>query len=96
MDYFVKAEEFDKRCELLAALEAGTQPAELKSKIIDVWPAVKSAIDHTDSLERLAANAYGIISGGPGTVKSTTVARLLECLLKAEPNLKIEHAAPNW
>ncbi len=94
MDYFVKAEEFDKRCELLAALEAGTQPAELKSKIIDVWPAVKSAIDQTDSIERLAANAFGIITGGPGTGKTTTVARLLECLLKAEPNLKIALAAP--
>ena len=94
LDHFVKAEEFDKRCELLAALEAGTQPDELKSEIIDVWPAVKSAIDQTDSIERLAANAFGIITGGPGTGKTTTVARLLECLLKADPNLKIALAAP--
>lgn len=94
LDHFVKPEEFDKRCELLAALEAGTQPDELKSEIIDVWPAVKSAIDQTDSLERLAANAFGIITGGPGTGKTTTVARLLECLLKADPNLKIALAAP--
>ena len=94
LDHFVKAEEFDKRCELLAALEAGTQPDELKSEIIDVWPAVKSVIDQTDSIERLAANAFGIITGGPGTGKTTTVARLLECLLKADPNLKIALAAP--
>lgn len=94
LDHFVKAEEFDKRCELLAALEADTQPDELKSEIIDVWPAVKSAIDQTDSIERLAANAFGIITGGPGTGKTTTVARLLECLLKADPNLKIALAAP--
>lgn len=94
LDHFVKAEEFDKRCELLAALEADTQPYQLKSEIFDVWSAVKSAIDQTDSIERLAANAFGIITGGPGTGKTTTVARLLECLLKADPNLKIALAAP--
>lgn len=56
--------------------------------------SLKSAIDQTDSIERLAANAFGIITGGPGTGKTTTVARLLECLLKADPNLKIALAAP--
>ena len=35
-----------------------------------------------------------IISGGPGTGKTTTVAALLGCLLSAEPTLRIALAAP--
>ena len=35
-----------------------------------------------------------VISGGPGTGKTTTVAALLACLLAAEPDLRIALAAP--
>ncbi len=35
-----------------------------------------------------------VISGGPGTGKTTTVAALLACLLDAEPGLRIALAAP--
>ena len=94
LDHFVKPEEFDKRCEPLAALEAGTQPDELKSEIIDVWPAVKSAIDQTDSIERLAANAFGIITGGPGTGKTTSVVKMLLLLFLENPMLRVSLAAP--
>ncbi|MCK0507408.1 exodeoxyribonuclease V subunit alpha [Aromatoleum anaerobium] len=35
-----------------------------------------------------------VISGGPGTGKTTTVAALLACLLSAEPELRVALAAP--
>jgi exodeoxyribonuclease V alpha subunit len=35
-----------------------------------------------------------VISGGPGTGKTTTVAALLACLLEAQPDLRIALAAP--
>lgn len=39
-------------------------------------------------------NSFTIITGGPGTGKTTTVAKILEILLKINPNLKIALAAP--
>ena len=39
-------------------------------------------------------NAVTLISGGPGTGKTTTVGRVLALLLAAEPNLRIGLAAP--
>ncbi len=39
-------------------------------------------------------NNFNIISGGPGTGKTTTVSKLLLLLLKENPNLKIKICAP--
>ena len=38
--------------------------------------------------------SLAIISGGPGTGKTTTVAQILECLLEENPGLRIALAAP--
>ncbi len=46
------------------------------------------------AIERALNNRLAIISGGPGTGKTTAVARILECLLASNPTLKIALAAP--
>ena len=59
-----------------------------------------SPTDETSRLEQQGAVAralerqFFIITGGPGTGKTTVVAKLLECLLIDRPNLKIALAAP--
>ncbi|MDR2260366.1 MAG: exodeoxyribonuclease V subunit alpha [Azoarcus sp.] len=50
------------------------------------WQKVAAALALTSRL--------AIISGGPGTGKTTTVAALIACLLELEPELRIALAAP--
>ena len=47
-----------------------------------------------EAIARSLPNRLSIISGGPGTGKTTTVAMLLECLLIAEPEAFVALAAP--
>lgn len=46
------------------------------------------------AIERALDNRLSIISGGPGTGKTTAVARILECLLASDPAIRIVLAAP--
>ena len=39
-------------------------------------------------------NRFSVITGGPGTGKTTTVTRLLAALISQQPNLRIALAAP--
>lgn len=47
-----------------------------------------------EAVERALARRFSIVCGGPGTGKTTTVVRMLECLLVCRPNLRIALAAP--
>ena len=93
-DHFANYSTFLKRVELLKAIKSTDDPQKLESDLIEHWSDVKSSIDQINAIECLATHAFGIITGGPGTGKTTTVARLLECLLKANPAMKIALAAP--
>ena len=68
----------------------------LKSRIDRLFPpALEGGTDwqRTAAVNALAGR-FSIISGGPGTGKTTTVARLLVLLLEHEPELRIALAAP--
>lgn len=47
-----------------------------------------------DAAERVLSRRFAIVSGGPGTGKTTTVARVLALLKATDPALRIEVAAP--
>lgn len=81
----------------LAQAEAGQNPLEAgkRAEAVDRIARASGA----DSLQKRAielavTKALAIISGGPGTGKTTTVAQILECLLEEAPSLRIALAAP--
>ena len=94
LDHFADHDTFIKRQALLKTIEETNDTKVIAQALTELWPAVKSSLDQTDAIKRLAMHAFGIITGGPGTGKTTTVARLLECLLKANPAMTIALAAP--
>lgn len=62
-----------------------------------LFPGVKSNNDSTDQMTAVAIAArhrFSVISGGPGTGKTTTVVKLLSLLLSQEPEMRILLAAP--
>lgn len=50
--------------------------------------------EQQNAVAKALQNQFFIITGGPGTGKTTVVAKLLECLLITKPDLKIALAAP--
>lgn len=67
----------------LATLAARFGPA---SAVTPDWPRLAAALALNGRLT--------VISGGPGTGKTTAVAKLLACLLAGDPNCRIALAAP--
>lgn len=54
----------------------------------------KSLIEQEKAIKGALSHAFFIITGGPGTGKTTVVAKLIECKLAANPDLVIGLAAP--
>lgn len=54
----------------------------------------KSLIEQETAIRGALSHAFFIITGGPGTGKTTVVAKLIECELTANPDLVIGLAAP--
>jgi exodeoxyribonuclease V alpha subunit len=68
----------------------------LKSGLVELYPNEDAA--HVDWQKLAAAQAvlhqFTVISGGPGTGKTTTVVKVLSLLLAQDPTMKIRLAAP--
>lgn len=74
-------------------------PAELRATLAACGRLAAAAPGREPDWQLAAAvmavrGSFGVLSGGPGTGKTTTVARLLTILLQREPNLRVALAAP--
>jgi exodeoxyribonuclease V alpha subunit len=68
--------------------------ARIRTALNSVFPP-RESVDWQKAAAALAlTRRLAIISGGPGTGKTTTVAALIACLLALEPDLRIALAAP--
>ena len=81
---------------ILSAPLPDDAPAVARSRAVlnSVFPA-REGVDWQKVAVALAlTRRLTIVSGGPGTGKTTTVAALIACLLELEPDLRIALAAP--
>lgn len=72
------------------------QLASLKENIAVLFPPDNLDKPDWQMVAAISAvfNQFNIITGGPGTGKTTTVAKILALLLRLNPNLKVALAAP--
>ena len=70
----------------------------LSNTLQALFPSKDDLVDQPNWQMLAAANAclnrFSVITGGPGTGKTTTVTRLLAALISQQPNLRIALAAP--
>ena len=76
-----------------------TDSPELRHRLADLFAANAARLDGAADWQQLAAalalrGRLTVISGGPGTGKTTTVVNLLACLLALAPDSRIALAAP--
>ncbi|MBL4799040.1 MAG: exodeoxyribonuclease V subunit alpha [Oleispira sp.] len=90
-----------RACELesspLGNRELGS--SELSSVLQQLFPPSQQPTNTQPDWQMIAAanaclNRFSVITGGPGTGKTTTVTRLLAALISQQPNLRIALAAP--
>ncbi len=95
----------ERLCALAAqpadAMQAGADDDDLRARLDALFPprAATAEGETVPDWQKLAAalamhNRLTLISGGPGSGKTTTVAALLGCLLAREPGLRVALAAP--
>lgn len=70
--------------------------ASLRARFTELFPPASNGTLDAQALAAAAAlrQPLAVIAGGPGTGKTTTVARLLALLLQARPDLRVALAAP--
>ena len=82
----------------IVALKAPVKKALLGFNELQYGPArendEESRAEQQGAVAEALKHQFFIITGGPGTGKTTVVAKLLECLLIGNPTLKIALAAP--
>jgi exodeoxyribonuclease V alpha subunit len=75
--------------------EAIANPSEISSQVDRLFPA-SDAIDQDqkDAIQAAASKPFNVISGGPGSGKTSTIVRILAVLLALNPECRIALAAP--
>jgi exodeoxyribonuclease V alpha subunit len=88
---------------LTQARTAPADPAaaspEIRGRLADLFAANSARLDGAADWQQLAAalalrGRLTVVSGGPGTGKTTTVVNLLACLVALDPHCRIALAAP--
>jgi exodeoxyribonuclease V alpha subunit len=97
---------FDYECRLARSLAerharqaAPEIPASLSARLASLFSGNRAALGDAADWQQIAVamallGKVTIISGGPGTGKTTTVVSLLACLLEQDPDCRIALAAP--
>ena len=80
------------------ARRAGDPPSDLDAAALErdlaeLFPKAEDA-DQRSAAATAAASRISVIAGGPGTGKTTTIARLIGVLLRQRPELRVALAAP--
>lgn len=96
--YFAKGCRIEARLAALACA-AAERPAEpFAAEELSSVEAVKNSFsinsEQRAAVERALAGKLCIVSGGPGTGKTSTIVKMLECLLAARPDAAVGLAAP--
>lgn len=92
--FFVEEARLAKALWTLASHKGSALTAEMAAQVEKLTTAFHSDPLQTKAVRLALENHFSVISGGPGTGKTTTVVLILECLLEANPDLMIYLAAP--
>jgi exodeoxyribonuclease V alpha subunit len=79
--------------------DEGATGEDLRSRLDELFAANEAQLGGEPDWQKIAAalalrGRLAIISGGPGTGKTTTIVNLLACLIAQDPNCRIALAAP--
>jgi exodeoxyribonuclease V alpha subunit len=75
--------------------EATTNQAEISARVDKLFPSSDAVDqDQKDAVLAAASKPFSVISGGPGSGKTSTIVRILAVLLALNPECRIALAAP--